>query len=74
MVFRVNVYVRHLPCLHTYHTKCIDDWLMRNFICPSCMEPVDAALLKMLESQSLIKNELQPCFQTCTMCGRMCVS
>ena len=44
--------VRYLPCLHNYHTKCIDDWLMRNFICPSCMEPVDAALLKMLESQS----------------------
>ena len=44
--------VRYLPCLHNYHTKCIDDWLMRNFICPSCMEPVDAALMKMLESQS----------------------
>ena len=44
--------MRYLPCLHNYHTKCIDDWLMRNFICPSCMEPVDGALLKMLESQS----------------------
>ena len=44
--------VTYLPCLHTYHTKCIDDWLMRNFICSSCMEPLDAALLKMLESQS----------------------
>ena len=51
-------HVRYLPCLHTYHTKCIDDWLMRNFICPSCMEPVDAALLIMLESQSRTKNEL----------------
>lgn len=37
--------IRFLPCMHTYHVKCIDDWLMRNFICPSCMEPVDAALL-----------------------------
>ena len=45
-------HVRYLPCLHTYHTKCIDDWLMRNFICPSCMEPVDTALLIMLENQS----------------------
>ena len=44
--------VRYLPCLHTYHTKCIDDWLMRNFICPSCMEPVDAALMIMIENQS----------------------
>uniref|UniRef100_A0A8C4WUP0 Ring finger protein 11a n=1 Tax=Eptatretus burgeri TaxID=7764 RepID=A0A8C4WUP0_EPTBU len=37
--------VRFLPCLHTYHQECIDDWLMRSFTCPSCMEPVDAALL-----------------------------
>lgn len=37
--------IRFLPCLHTYHVHCIDDWLMRSFICPSCMEPVDVALL-----------------------------
>ncbi|XP_078730341.1 RING finger protein 11-like [Lampetra fluviatilis] len=37
--------VRYLPCLHTYHVECIDDWLVRSFTCPSCMEPVDAALL-----------------------------
>ncbi len=37
--------IRYLPCMHTYHMECIDDWLMRSFTCPSCMEPVDAALL-----------------------------
>ncbi|KAF8773594.1 RING finger protein 11-like [Argiope bruennichi] len=37
--------IRYLPCLHIYHTSCIDDWLMRSFTCPSCVEPVDAALL-----------------------------
>lgn len=40
--------IRFLPCLHTYHVHCIDDWLMRSFICPSCMEPVDVALLNTL--------------------------
>lgn len=43
--------VRYLPCMHTYHVKCIDDWLMRSFTCPSCMEPVDAALLTTYETR-----------------------
>lgn len=44
--FLVGETIRFLPCLHVYHTVCIDDWLMRgSFTCPSCMEPVDAALL-----------------------------
>jgi len=43
--FTVGDSVRYLPCMHTYHMECIDDWLMRSFTCPSCMEPVDAALL-----------------------------
>lgn len=42
--------IRFLPCLHTYHMHCIDDWLMRSFICPSCMEPVDVALLNTSEN------------------------
>lgn len=43
--FVVGDKVRYLPCVHTYHCECIDDWLMRSLTCPSCMEPVDAALL-----------------------------
>ena len=43
--FNIGDAVRYLPCMHTYHMECIDDWLMRSFTCPSCMEPVDAALL-----------------------------
>ncbi|CAH8607634.1 unnamed protein product [Heterobilharzia americana] len=29
--------VRYLPCLHTYHRVCIDEWLMRSFSCPTCL-------------------------------------
>lgn len=42
--------IRFLPCMHIYHMECIDDWLMRSFTCPSCMEPVDAALLSSYET------------------------
>lgn len=43
--FMVGDAIRFLPCMHIYHTSCIDDWLLRSFTCPSCMEPVDAALI-----------------------------
>ncbi|THD24168.1 RING finger protein 11 [Fasciola hepatica] len=32
--------LRYLPCLHTYHRVCIDDWLMRALTCPSCLEEI----------------------------------
>ncbi|TKC48819.1 hypothetical protein EI555_015047 [Monodon monoceros] len=42
--------IRFLPCMHIYHLDCMDDWLMRSFTCPSCMKPVDAALLSSYET------------------------
>lgn len=48
--FAIDDPIRFLPCMHIYHTSCIDDWLMRSFTCPSCMEPVDAALLTTYET------------------------
>ncbi|RVE76479.1 hypothetical protein OJAV_G00008180 [Oryzias javanicus] len=50
MDFEYGDPIRFLPCLHIYHVGCIDPWLMRSFTCPSCMEPVDAALLSTYET------------------------
>lgn len=50
--FQIGDPVRFLPCMHIYHTKCIDDWLMRSFTCPSCLEPVEAALLSSYDDGS----------------------
>lgn len=50
MDFEYGDPIRFLPCLHIYHLDCIDTWLMRSFTCPSCMEPVDAALLATYEA------------------------
>ncbi|KAK9758443.1 Fz domain [Popillia japonica] len=43
--FIVGDAIRYLPCMHTYHMRCIDDWLMRSLTCPSCMEPRSGRLL-----------------------------
>lgn len=32
--------LRSLPCLHTYHRACIDDWLIRAFHCPVCLQEI----------------------------------
>ena len=36
--------IRLLPCMHYYHMRCIDDWLMRSYSCPMCMERVDVGM------------------------------
>ena len=42
--FEENDTLKYLPCMHSFHQKCIDAWLLRTLICPSCMEPVDTGL------------------------------
>jgi E3 ubiquitin-protein ligase RNF11 len=51
--FELGDPIRFLPCLHCYHLQCVDDWLLRSFICPSCMEPVDSALLSSYTVQTV---------------------
>ena len=36
--------IRFLPCMHYYHIRCVDDWLMRSLTCPTCMQRVDLTL------------------------------
>uniref|UniRef100_A0A7S0ZG11 RING-type domain-containing protein n=1 Tax=Timspurckia oligopyrenoides TaxID=708627 RepID=A0A7S0ZG11_9RHOD len=33
--------LRRLPCSHSYHPKCIDEWLKRNAICPVDNQRID---------------------------------
>ena len=42
--FSVGEHIRLLPCMHFYHMHCIDDWLMRSYSCPTCMERVDVGM------------------------------
>ena len=35
--------VRTLPCLHTFHAKCAEDWLQKKKVCPLCQFPIDGS-------------------------------
>ena len=49
--FVIGDRVRYLPCMHTYHTDCIDDWLMRMAERPPEMwVPGIFAILLMMEA------------------------
>lgn len=41
MDFEEKQSVRVLPCLHEYHSKCIDKWLKSNRTCPICRAEVN---------------------------------
>mmetsp|Transcript_312 Transcript_312/g.1016 ORF Transcript_312/g.1016 Transcript_312/m.1016 type:complete len:154 (+) Transcript_312:413-874(+) len=28
--------IRILPCMHQFHAKCVDQWLLNNAMCPTC--------------------------------------
>ena len=34
--FEIGEKVSALPCCHTFHTKCLDDWIIRSLKCPVC--------------------------------------
>uniref|UniRef100_A0A1I7TA90 RING-type domain-containing protein n=1 Tax=Caenorhabditis tropicalis TaxID=1561998 RepID=A0A1I7TA90_9PELO len=45
--------IRFLPCMHSFHQECVDEWLMKSFTCPSCLEPVDSTILSSLTAHNM---------------------
>ena len=41
--YKVGESLRSLPCIHTFHRKCIDRWLLRSTKCPICNRRIDEA-------------------------------
>ena len=33
--------VRTLPCLHTFHAECAEEWLKKKKVCPLCQFSID---------------------------------
>jgi len=38
--FQAGVMLRTLPCLHSYHSQCIDQWLAMQAKCPVCQHSI----------------------------------
>lgn len=43
--FAAGSEVRTLPCLHGFHSSCVDRWFERQALCPNCKCRVDASTL-----------------------------
>ncbi|XP_005103544.1 nascent polypeptide-associated complex subunit alpha, muscle-specific form isoform X2 [Aplysia californica] len=41
--FEANEDVRRLPCMHLFHSDCVDQWLSTNKKCPICRVDIEAA-------------------------------
>ena len=54
--FKVGQKVSALPCCHSFHTKCLDNWIIRNTKCPVCKFEVT---LKNLIGEDFIKEQLK---------------
>ncbi|XP_065566298.1 E3 ubiquitin-protein ligase ARK2C-like [Artemia franciscana] len=42
--FKDEENVRRLPCMHLYHTTCVDRWLSSNKRCPMCHVDIETVL------------------------------
>ena len=54
--FQVGEKVSALPCFHCFHTKCIDEWIIRSPKCPICKFEIT---LKNLIGEDIIKEHLK---------------
>ena len=54
--FQVGEKVSALPCFHCFHTKCIDEWIIRSPKCPICKFKIT---LKNLIGEDIIKEHLK---------------
>ena len=54
--FEIGEKVSALPCCHSFHTKCLDEWITRNQKCPICKFEVT---LKNLLGEDFIKMNLE---------------
>lgn len=45
--YKVNDRLRHLPCGHAFHVKCIDVWLKQSITCPKCRMSVRGGLKRL---------------------------
>lgn len=41
--FQDDESIKILPCFHQFHSKCVDDWLLRKSICPVCKFDIESS-------------------------------
>lgn len=54
--FDINATIRTTICSHIFHSQCLDQWCIKNLICPMCRTDLSPGNILLLRSQNSKKD------------------
>mmetsp|Transcript_22017 Transcript_22017/g.42238 ORF Transcript_22017/g.42238 Transcript_22017/m.42238 type:complete len:299 (-) Transcript_22017:142-1038(-) len=59
--FEEHSMLRRLPCGHSFHASCVDQWLKQNKVCPLCVQDVELLHQQHAKDELHLKSSYKSC-------------